>query len=44
MGKHQLRFQQRIFTSLGLLALSAFTLAGCEKPANESQSTAQEKT
>ena len=44
MAKQQFRFQKRTFTGLGLLALSALTLAGCEKPANESQSTVQEKS
>jgi len=44
MAKQQFRFQKRTFTGLGLLALSALTLAGCEKPADESQSTVQEKS
>ncbi len=44
MAKQQFRFHKRTFTGLGLLALSALTLAGCEKPANESQSTVQEKS
>ncbi|XQF92635.1 META domain-containing protein [Pseudoalteromonas espejiana] len=44
MAKQQFQFQKRTLSSLGLLALSAFTLAGCEKPVNESQHTTQEKT
>ena len=44
MAKQQFKCQKSTFTGLSLLALSALALAGCEKPTNESQPTAQQKS